>query len=174
MGVAWLDEGYSYQPTAGAEWRLLVGDKSALPAILAILECSDKTLPADAFLDVPASSDIRRDVAAPPSSAIHQLPRDNGTEAKPGSLALQAVKTPCSHRAPSMPGPPARWRWPPASVGTSPADPASAAPACPAAALLFATRPHAPVAVYQRPVRQQLLWRALLPHARPFGLNPAG
>jgi NADPH-dependent ferric siderophore reductase len=89
--VAFLDEGHSYAPTPGATWQLLVGDESALPAILAILERSADTLPAEVFLEVPAREDIRHGVTAPPGTTVHWLPRsDPGI--KPGNLALQAVK----------------------------------------------------------------------------------
>ncbi|WP_210571469.1 siderophore-interacting protein [Streptomyces sp. GESEQ-4] len=92
--VAFLDQGYSYAPTTGATWQLLVGDESALPAILAILERSTETseaLPAEVFLEVPAPEDIRSEITAPPGTAIHWLPRSDPS-AKPGALALEAVK----------------------------------------------------------------------------------
>ncbi len=89
--VAFLDEGHSYAPAPDAAWQLLVGDESALPAILAILEQSAANLPAEAFLEVPSAEDIRSDITAPPGSIVHWLPRtDPG--AKPGALALDAVK----------------------------------------------------------------------------------
>ena len=84
--VAFLDEGHSYVPTAGAAWQLLAGDESALPAILAILERTAEALPAEVFLEVPTSADIR-----PEFAAVHWLPR-NDAALKPGTLALQAVK----------------------------------------------------------------------------------
>ncbi|MFF9049050.1 siderophore-interacting protein [Streptomyces parvulus] len=89
--VAFLDEGHSYTPTPGAAWQLLVGDESALPAILAILEQSAANLPAEVFLEVPSSDDIRSDITAPPGSNVHWLPRTD-VGAKPGALALDAVK----------------------------------------------------------------------------------
>jgi NADPH-dependent ferric siderophore reductase len=89
--VAFLDEGYSYAPTAGATWQLLVGDESALPAILAILERSGTTLPAEVFLEVPTGDDVRGEITTPGDTTIHWLPR-NDPAMKPGTLALQAVK----------------------------------------------------------------------------------
>ncbi|WP_422774194.1 siderophore-interacting protein [Plantactinospora sp. WMMC1484] len=89
--VGFLDEGYSYGPTPGATWQLLVGDESALPAILAILEQSTGELPAEAFLEVPADEDVRPKVAAPAGTRIHWLPR-NDPSVRPGTLALQAVR----------------------------------------------------------------------------------
>ncbi|MEU9137469.1 siderophore-interacting protein [Streptomyces sp. NPDC048404] len=88
--VAFLDEGYSYAPAPGSAWQLLVGDESALPAILAILE-SPAALPAEVFLEVPAREDIRDDATVPPGTTIHWLPR-GGPGAKPGVLALEAVR----------------------------------------------------------------------------------
>ncbi|WP_333766904.1 siderophore-interacting protein [Streptomyces sp. IBSBF 2435] len=90
--VAFLDEGHSYTPAPGAAWQLLVGDESALPAILAILEQSAANLPAEVFLEVPSSDDIRSDITAPAGSIVHWLPRTDAS-AKPGALALDAVKT---------------------------------------------------------------------------------
>lgn len=89
--VAFLDEGYSCAPTPDAAWQLLVGDETALPAILAILERSADTLPAEVFLKLPAREDIRGDVVAPPGTDIHWLARAEPC-AKPGALALQAVR----------------------------------------------------------------------------------
>jgi NADPH-dependent ferric siderophore reductase len=87
--VGFLDEGYAYVPTPDATWQLLVGDESALPAILAILERSADALPAEVFLEVPADGDIRPEVTA--SARVHWLPR-NDPAMRPGTLALQAVK----------------------------------------------------------------------------------
>lgn len=89
--IAFLDEGHSYAPTPDAAWQLLVGDESALPAILAILERSTDALPAEVFLEVPADDDIRREITAPAATEIHWLPRNEPTM-RPGTLALRAVK----------------------------------------------------------------------------------
>ncbi|TRO56286.1 siderophore-interacting protein [Streptomyces sp. IB201691-2A2] len=89
--VAFLDEGHSYAPAPGAAWQLLVGDESALPAILAILEQSAANLPAEVFLEVPSPEDIRSDIQAPPGSIVRWLPRTDAGR-KPGALALDAVK----------------------------------------------------------------------------------
>ncbi|MFD5445754.1 siderophore-interacting protein [Streptomyces tendae] len=89
--VAFLDEGHSYAPAPGMAWQLLVGDESALPAIVAILEQSAPDLPAEVFLEVPSSEDIRNDITAPPGSIVHWLPRTDAG-AKPGTLALDSVK----------------------------------------------------------------------------------
>ncbi|GAA2521284.1 siderophore-interacting protein [Winogradskya humida] len=88
--VAFLDEGCGYVPQPDAEWQLLAGDESALPAIVAILERSTAALPADVYLEIPSDSDIRDDITAPQGSRIQWLPR-NDPGLAPGSLALQAV-----------------------------------------------------------------------------------
>jgi NADPH-dependent ferric siderophore reductase len=89
--VAFLDEGCGYVPTPGAAWQLLVGDESALPAVLTILEQSADALPTEVFLEVPSSEDVRDGITAPPTAKIHWLPR-NDPSAKPGTLALRAVR----------------------------------------------------------------------------------
>jgi len=89
--VAFLDEGCGYAPTTDATWQLLVGDESALPAILAIVEQSAGTLPTEVFLEVPGSEDVRHGITIPATTKIHWLPR-NDPSAKPGALALQAVR----------------------------------------------------------------------------------
>ncbi|MTD54062.1 siderophore-interacting protein [Amycolatopsis pithecellobii] len=88
--VAFLDEGCGYLPTTDAAWQLLVGDESALPAVLAIAEQSAGALSTEVFLEVPDSEDVR-DIAAPPNTKIHWLPR-NDSAMKPGTLALRAVR----------------------------------------------------------------------------------
>jgi len=89
--VAFLDEGCGYAPPPDATWQLLVGDESALPAILAILERSTVALPAEVFLEVPGSEDIRHGITGPATTKIHWLPR-NDPSARPGALALHAVR----------------------------------------------------------------------------------
>ncbi|MFI6743553.1 siderophore-interacting protein [Nonomuraea sp. NPDC050451] len=86
-----FDMGISYLPPSDAAWHLLVGDESALPAILAILEHAPASLVAEVFLEVPETADIRTDVAHPQGVRIHWLPRD-GTATTPGELALETVK----------------------------------------------------------------------------------
>jgi len=80
------DMGISYLPPAHAEWHLLVGEESAVPAILSILEHAPSSLAAEVFLEVPSSADIRTDVTAPPGARIHWLPRRDGP-GLPGALA---------------------------------------------------------------------------------------
>jgi NADPH-dependent ferric siderophore reductase len=86
-----LDEGNSYLPPVGADRQLLVGDESAVPAILSILAGAPATLTGDAFLEVPATADIRDRVARPPGVRLHWLARDGNGDV-PGALALAAVR----------------------------------------------------------------------------------
>lgn len=86
-----LDEGVSYLPPAGAGRQLLVGDESAVPAILSILAGAPATMTGDVFLEVPSTADVREGVARPAGVRLHWLPR-NGNGDVPGALALAAVR----------------------------------------------------------------------------------
>ncbi|ASQ99555.1 siderophore-interacting protein [Streptomyces sp. 11-1-2] len=88
--LTFLDGGHHYAPVPGATWQLLVGDESALPAILSILEHSADTLPAHVFLEVPHDDDVRRDHIVPATTTMHWLPRDDPST-KPGTLARRAL-----------------------------------------------------------------------------------
>ncbi|MGC7096009.1 siderophore-interacting protein [Amycolatopsis lurida] len=85
-----FDMGVSCLPPAGVDWQLLVGDESALPAILAILENAPDSLIAEVFLEVPETADIRDEVVKPEGARVHWLPRDDSS-ARPGRLALETV-----------------------------------------------------------------------------------
>jgi NADPH-dependent ferric siderophore reductase len=87
-----FEEGHSYLPPADADRLLLVGDESALPAVLAILATVPAASTGDVFLEVPETADIRSGIACPPGVRVHWLPRD-GAGAVPGVLALDAVRT---------------------------------------------------------------------------------
>ncbi|MDJ1134563.1 siderophore-interacting protein [Streptomyces iconiensis] len=86
-----FDMGVTYQPPAHAEWQLLAGDESAVPAVLAILEDAPATLTGEVFLEVPSTEDFRKDITVPGGVHVHWLAR-NGTGAQPGTVALEAVK----------------------------------------------------------------------------------
>ncbi|CAM5285311.1 hypothetical protein SANTM175S_03721 [Streptomyces antimycoticus] len=87
-----FDMGVTYLPPAHAEWQLLAGDESAVPAILAILEHAPASLAAEVFLEVPETADIRADITAPEGVRVRWLARD-GADALPGRLVLDAVRT---------------------------------------------------------------------------------
>ncbi|MFD6421789.1 siderophore-interacting protein [Streptomyces sp. NPDC060198] len=101
--VAFLDEGRRYTPAPGAAWQLLVGDESALPAILSILEHSGGALPAEVLVEVPTGDDVRHGFTPPEGVNIHWLPRVDPTT-KTGELALRAVR-----ETPLRPGPFSTW-----------------------------------------------------------------
>ncbi|WP_228515862.1 siderophore-interacting protein [Agreia pratensis] len=87
--VGIFDEGTTYNPPAVDGWQLLVGDESAMPAILSILEGSPADLRAQVFLEVPHAADIR-EITVPDGVDMHWLPREND-HAIPGRLALEAL-----------------------------------------------------------------------------------
>ena len=86
-----FDEGIAYLPPDHAGRQLLVGDESALPAILSILEHAPASLVAEVFLEVPEVADIRKDIVHPEGVRVHWIARE-GTRPVPGMLALEAVK----------------------------------------------------------------------------------
>ncbi|WP_435108502.1 siderophore-interacting protein [Nocardiopsis synnemataformans] len=84
-------EGIYYLPPEEADWHLLVGDESAVPALLSILEQAPADLRGQAYLEVPCDDDIRP-VTAPAGVEVHWLPRTD-PHAVPGRLALETVRT---------------------------------------------------------------------------------
>jgi len=85
-----FDMGVTYLPPARAEWQLLAGDETAVPAILSILEHAPPDLAADVYLEVPETADIR-EVEAPEGVRVHWLPRDEPGR-PPGTLALETIR----------------------------------------------------------------------------------
>lgn len=85
-----FDMGTMYRLPEHARGQVLVGDETALPAILSILDGTPPTLPSEVFLEVAAAADIRP-VAVPEGSRIHWFSRD-GEDLRPGSLVLDAVR----------------------------------------------------------------------------------
>ncbi|MFE6385570.1 MULTISPECIES: siderophore-interacting protein [Nocardiopsis] len=86
-----LADGVYYVPSEEADWHLLVGDESAVPALLSILEQAPAHLRGQAYLEVPSTDDIRP-VQAPPGVDVHWLPRTD-PHTVPGQLALETVRT---------------------------------------------------------------------------------
>ncbi|MFF0516868.1 siderophore-interacting protein [Streptomyces sp. NPDC004250] len=84
-----FDLGYMYRPPEHARGRLLVGDESALSAILSILDSDPNPLHTEVFVEVARAHDIRS-VPTPPGVSIHWLSRDSEA-LRPGVRALQAV-----------------------------------------------------------------------------------
>ncbi|TWF80451.1 NADPH-dependent ferric siderophore reductase [Pseudonocardia hierapolitana] len=86
-----FDMGTTYRPPEYAQSQLLVGDETALPAILAIVDQAPPSLTAEVYLEVPTSADAR-DVVAPPGVRIHWFSRDDVPEQRPGAVVLEAVR----------------------------------------------------------------------------------
>lgn len=87
--VALLDQGIMYDPVAGVDWQLLVGDESGLPAIAGILRDMPRDAVGHAFVELPDAADAQP-VDAPPGMAVHWLVR--GHDDVPGALALATVQ----------------------------------------------------------------------------------
>ena len=87
--VVIIDEGLAFNPERGVDRVVLVADETGLPAIAGI--CA--TLPADAsglaIMEVPSAEDAL-DFPHPAGVAVRWIVRDG--DAKPGTLALQALR----------------------------------------------------------------------------------
>ena len=73
-----------YAPDPAADWHLLVGDESALPAIAASIAALDDEATAVAFVEVDGPAD-ERDLGGPAGLELHWLHRG---EAAPGTTTL--------------------------------------------------------------------------------------
>lgn len=69
--------GCEFAPPAGADWVLIAGDESALPAVAAILESLPAATPARVWIEVPHAAD-RQDLPSAPGREITWLVRDDG------------------------------------------------------------------------------------------------
>jgi NADPH-dependent ferric siderophore reductase len=85
-----FDVGTVYRLPEDVRSQLLIGDETALPAILSILDGTPSWLTTDVYLEVAAAADIRS-VEAPAGVRIHWFSRDDH-DLRPGSLALDAVR----------------------------------------------------------------------------------
>lgn len=72
--VCFSGPGGMYRPDPEADWHLLAGDESALPAIAAALEAMDDSARGIAYLEVAGPADELA-LAAPPGVAVHWLHR---------------------------------------------------------------------------------------------------
>jgi NADPH-dependent ferric siderophore reductase len=86
-----FDMGTTYRPPERARSQLLVGDETALPAILAILDQAPPSLTAEVYLEVPTAADVR-DVTAPAGTRVHWFSRDHVPDERPGTVVLEAVR----------------------------------------------------------------------------------
>ncbi|GAB3710491.1 siderophore-interacting protein [Nocardiopsis nanhaiensis] len=89
--VGLFPEGIYYLPPVDTDWQLLVGDESAVPALMSIVEQAPEDLRAQVFLEVPSQRDVRQ-LDAPPGVDVHWLPRQD-PHATPGQLALETVRS---------------------------------------------------------------------------------
>ena len=87
--VALLDQGVMFNPVDGADWHLLVGDESGLPAIAGILRDMPRDSVGHAFIEIPDAADAQA-LDSPAGIEVHWLPRDHG--GRPGTLALSTVQ----------------------------------------------------------------------------------
>ncbi|WP_217422766.1 siderophore-interacting protein [Streptomyces sp. 8P21H-1] len=85
-----FDIGTVYRLPEHAEGQLLVGDETALPAVLSILDGTPPSLPTEVYLEVAAEADIRP-VGAPAGTRVHWFSRD-GADLRPGALVLDALR----------------------------------------------------------------------------------
>lgn len=76
--VLFLGPGGGYAPDPDADWYLMVGDESALPAIAASLEALPAGVPARVFVEVPTQAD-ELDLTTAADAEIAWLHRDGGT-----------------------------------------------------------------------------------------------
>lgn len=88
--LAMLDEGLIYNPDPAADWQLLVGDESALPAILGILRSAERDMRGAAFIEIPHADDTQ-EVDAPEGVTVHWLVRSDPHD-RTGDLALTTLK----------------------------------------------------------------------------------
>jgi len=86
--VAFIDQGCGYAPVP-ADWQLLVGDESALPAIAGILRDMPRDCVGHAIVELPDAADAQP-VDAPVGMRVQWLARPPG--AAPGATAIAAVQ----------------------------------------------------------------------------------
>lgn len=90
--VGVLDEGIIYQPSPDAQWQLLVGDESALPALAGILDSMEFDLPVEVFVEVAHPDDVTaQDLRTGPGVRVHPILRPEW-EARPGAAVTAAVR----------------------------------------------------------------------------------
>lgn len=85
-------EGVYFLPPDGSRRLLLVGEESAVPAIMGILEGLGDDATGDAYLEVPdAGDEALAECPRPEGVELHWLVRDHSAEAIPGRRALDAA-----------------------------------------------------------------------------------
>ncbi|MEU5883767.1 siderophore-interacting protein [Spirillospora sp. NPDC047279] len=86
--IRFLGPGGAYAPDPGADWHLLVGDESALPAIGASLERVPEGAPAKVFIEVSGPEEEQR-LDSPGDAEIVWLHRNGGAV---GDTLVRAVR----------------------------------------------------------------------------------
>ncbi|MGP3980349.1 siderophore-interacting protein [Streptomyces sp. KR80] len=86
--VLFSGPGGAYAPDPAADWHLLAGDESALPAIAASLERIPDGVPVHAFVEV-AGPEEQQELAAPPGAKVVWLHRG---AARVGDALVAAVR----------------------------------------------------------------------------------
>jgi len=87
--VAFIDQGRGFDPLGDGE-VVLVGDESALPAIVGILRDLPRDAVGTAILEVPCSDDAQA-VDAPAGVDVQWLPRPD-PHGRPGEVALEVLR----------------------------------------------------------------------------------
>lgn len=87
--VGLLDQGCGFTPNPDADRVLLVGDESALPAVLGVLRDLPADTVGDAIIEIPDAAD-RQPSPGPEGVRQHWVVRSES--AKPGALALDTLK----------------------------------------------------------------------------------
>jgi len=87
--VAFIDQGRGFDPMGDGE-VVLVGDESALPAIVGILRDLPRDAAGVAILEIPSAEDAQP-VDAPVGVDVRWLPRAD-PHARPGEVALEALR----------------------------------------------------------------------------------
>jgi NADPH-dependent ferric siderophore reductase len=88
--VVFLDQGRGFEPRADAGSHVLVGDESALPAVLGILRDLPRDATGLALIEIPDAADAQP-VEAPAGFDVRWLPRADPA-APPGALALATLE----------------------------------------------------------------------------------
>lgn len=88
--VAFLDQGRGFDPLPDADFTLLAGDESALPAILGILADFPRDAKGLAIIEIPKAAD-HQDVPAPDGFEVRWVPRADPHD-RPGVLALREIE----------------------------------------------------------------------------------
>lgn len=84
-----FDEGITFAPPAQAQWRLLVGDATALPAIAGIIGSATDIVRTEAYIEIPHQEDAQP-VETPEGTTIHWVTAAEG--ALPGDSTLAALR----------------------------------------------------------------------------------